>query len=78
VIGFPANIVSQQFNMTANPITGVVAGAVFGNNQISCGNIQSTRWVPGARKSYQEPQTTGPLHQIGGFLHGAGENHENL
>ena len=29
---------------------------------------------PGAGKTYQEPETKGPLHQIGGFLQGAGEN----
>lgn len=29
---------------------------------------------PGAGKTYQEPETKGPLHQVGGFLQGAGEN----
>lgn len=29
---------------------------------------------PGSGKPYQEPETTGPLHQVGGFLQGVGEN----
>jgi hypothetical protein len=33
-------------------VTGLVSGLVYGNNQISCGNIQSTEWIVTQYKSY--------------------------
>lgn len=38
-------IVAQQFNMLANPITGLNSGSIYGNDQISCGDTQSTEWL---------------------------------
>jgi hypothetical protein len=38
-------IVAQQFDMRANPTTGVISGSVFGNDQILCGNVASTQWI---------------------------------
>jgi hypothetical protein len=56
VIGYPAAIVQQQFTLTANPTTGIVSGSVFGNNQISCGNIQSTEWISSAVQSHESAE----------------------
>jgi hypothetical protein len=55
VIGYPAAIVQQQFTLTANPSTGIVSGAIFGNNQKSCGNIQSTEWIVQQYKATNQP-----------------------
>jgi hypothetical protein len=54
VIGFPSAIVQQQFTMHANG-AGLVSGSVFGNNQISCGNIQSTEWIVQQFKATNQP-----------------------
>jgi|SRR5271157_3424329 len=45
VIGQANAIVAQQFDMRANPVTGLISGNVYGNNQILCGNVQSTQWL---------------------------------
>ncbi|MGA3090117.1 MAG: hypothetical protein ABSD75_16010 [Terriglobales bacterium] len=45
VIGYSNSIVQQQFQMNANPVSGLVSGLIYGNNQISCGNIQTTEWI---------------------------------
>jgi hypothetical protein len=55
VIGYPAAIVQQQFTLTANPTTGIVSGTFFGNNQISCGNVQSTEWIVQQFKATNQP-----------------------
>jgi hypothetical protein len=60
VIGYPAAIVQQQFTLTANPTTGIVSGSVFGNNQISCGNIQSTEWIVQQFKATNRPEPNSP------------------
>jgi hypothetical protein len=44
VVGNPLAIVAQQFDMRPNPTTGVITGAVYGSNQILCGNVYSTQW----------------------------------
>ena len=54
VIGFPSAIVQQQFTMHANG-AGLVTGSVFGNNQISCGNVQSTEWIVQQFKATNQP-----------------------
>jgi hypothetical protein len=38
VVGNPLAILAQQFDMRPNPTTGVITGAVYGSNQILCGN----------------------------------------
>jgi hypothetical protein len=45
VVGNPLAIVAQQFDMRPNPTTGVITGAVYGSNQILCGNVFSTQWL---------------------------------
>jgi hypothetical protein len=45
----------QQFTLTANPTTGIVSGSVFGNDQISCGNIQSTERIIQQFKASNQP-----------------------
>jgi hypothetical protein len=45
VVGNPLAIVSQQFDMRPNLTTGVITGAVYGNNQFLCGNVFSTQWA---------------------------------
>jgi hypothetical protein len=45
LVGNPLAIVSQQFDMRPNPTTGVITGAVYGSNQILCGNVFSTQWL---------------------------------
>lgn len=39
VYGNPSVIVQQQFVIRANSTTGLISGMIYGNNQISCGNI---------------------------------------
>lgn len=36
-------IVAQQFDMRPNPTTGLISGAIYGNDQILCGNVNSTQ-----------------------------------
>jgi hypothetical protein len=43
--GNPLAIVAQQFDVRANPTTGLITGSVYGNNQILCGNVLSTQWL---------------------------------
>jgi hypothetical protein len=38
-------IVAQQFDMRPNPTTGLIAGSVYGQDQILCGNVNSTQWL---------------------------------
>jgi hypothetical protein len=45
VVGVPQVVVAQQFTLRANTTTGLIPGWVYGNNQISCGNVQSTQWL---------------------------------
>lgn len=45
IIGQPYAMVAQQFDMRANPTTGVISGSVYGNDQIECGNVLSTQWI---------------------------------
>jgi hypothetical protein len=45
VVGNPFAIVSQQFDMRANLTIGVISGAVYGSNQILCGNVFSNQWL---------------------------------
>jgi hypothetical protein len=45
VVGNPFAIVAQQFDMRADPVTGIITGAVYGSNQILCGNVLSTQWL---------------------------------
>jgi len=45
VIGNSAAIVTAQFTLYANQTTGLISGSVYGNDQISCGGIQSTEWL---------------------------------
>src|SRR3981081_3813099 len=45
VVGVPLAILAQQFDMRANPTTGVITGAVYGTNQILCGNVFSNQWL---------------------------------
>ena len=45
VIGSAAAVVQSQVNLKANPLTGLIAGSVYGNDQISCGGTQSTQWL---------------------------------
>jgi hypothetical protein len=37
--------VQQQFDIHANPVTGIITGTVYGNNQLTCGNVLSTQWL---------------------------------
>lgn len=48
-------IVAQQFDMRANPSTGVISGSVYGNDQILCGNIYSTQWIVTQFKASGQP-----------------------
>jgi hypothetical protein len=54
VIGAPLTVVTSQFDLHANPTTGLISGSVFGNNQILCGGVQSTEWLVTQYKA-QEP-----------------------
>src|SRR5690348_7568385 len=45
VVGAPNAIVQQQFDMRPNPSTGLISGAIYGQDQILCGNVQSTQWA---------------------------------
>jgi hypothetical protein len=45
VVGNPLAIVTQQIDMRPNPATGIITGAVYGTNQILCGNVFSTQWL---------------------------------
>jgi hypothetical protein len=38
-----ATIVAQQFDMRPNPTTGLISGSIYGQDQILCGNVQSTQ-----------------------------------
>lgn len=38
-------IVAQQFDMRANPTTGLISGSVYGKDEILCGNVNSTQWI---------------------------------
>jgi hypothetical protein len=38
-------IVAQQFDMRPNPTTGLISGAIYGSDQILCGNVNSTQWL---------------------------------
>jgi hypothetical protein len=52
--GYPSAIVQQQFTMHANS-SGLVSGSIYGNNQISCGNVQSTEWIVQQFKASNQP-----------------------
>ena len=45
VIGQPLVVVPNQFDMHANPTTGIIAGNIYGNNEILCGGVESTEWL---------------------------------
>lgn len=45
IVGNPYAIVAQQFDMRPNPTTGLIVGAVYGKDQILCGNVNSTQWL---------------------------------
>jgi len=49
--GTPTTVVAQQFDMRPNPSTGLISGAVYGKNQIFCGNVTSTEWLVTTYKS---------------------------
>jgi len=38
-------IVQSQFDMHADPNTGVISGSIYGADQIFCGNVNSTEWL---------------------------------
>jgi len=44
VIGAPL-VVSEQFDMHANPTAGIITGAVYRNNQLLYGGVQSAQWI---------------------------------
>jgi hypothetical protein len=45
VVGAPQVVVGAQFDIRANPTTELISGWIYGNNQISCGNVQSSQWL---------------------------------
>ena len=45
VIGQPLVVVPNQFDIHANPTTGLITGNIYGNNEILCGGVQSTQWL---------------------------------
>ena len=45
VVGNPFAIVAQQFDIRPNPTTGLISSAVYGKDQILCGNVASTEWL---------------------------------
>ena len=51
MVGNPLAIVAQQFDIRPNPTTGIIIGAVYGSNQILCGNVFSTQWLVTEYKS---------------------------
>jgi hypothetical protein len=51
VIGQSNAIVAQQFDMRADPRTGIISGSIYGNNEILCGNVESTQWLVTQYKS---------------------------
>jgi len=48
-------IVAQQFDMRPNPGTGLITGAIYGQDQILCGNTNSTQWVVTQYKASNQP-----------------------
>jgi hypothetical protein len=51
VIGAPDAIVAQQFDLRPATSGATISGAVWGNNQILCGGVQSTQWIVTVYKS---------------------------
>jgi hypothetical protein len=45
VVGNPFAIVAQQFDIRPSPTTGLISSAVYGKDQILCGNVASTEWL---------------------------------
>lgn len=48
-------IVAQQFDMRPNPTTGLISGAIYGSEQILCGNVNSTQWLVTEYKASNQP-----------------------
>jgi len=38
-------VANRKFDMHADPDTGVVSGHIYGQDQIFCGNMNSTEWL---------------------------------
>jgi hypothetical protein len=34
-----------QFDLHADPTTGIISGFIYGQDQIFCGNVNSTEWL---------------------------------
>jgi hypothetical protein len=57
-VGESVAIVQSQVNLAADPLTGMISGSVYGNDQISCGGTQSTEWLVTEYKSSNQVSGT--------------------
>lgn len=48
-------IVASQFDMRANPTTGIISGAIYGSDQIFCATQNSTEWLVTEFKASNAP-----------------------
>jgi hypothetical protein len=55
IVGNPFAIVAQQFDIRPNPTTGLISSAVYGKDQILCGNVASTEWLVTEFKASGKP-----------------------
>jgi hypothetical protein len=56
-------IVAQQFDMRPNTTTGVITGAVYGSNQILCGNVFSTQGEETSSRTGSPNDSAGDLRR---------------
>jgi hypothetical protein len=59
VVGASQVVVGAQFDLRANSTTGLISGWVYGNNQISCGNVQSSQWLVTEYKNSAQARKAG-------------------